>query len=183
MDRVQSEHHARIRHLRESFVAANERLVARLRTASDDAAERGADGAWSAAQIGWHVATVTTRFAAMIAGDTGGPQPLPESFRERPWSEVAAAIPERLQAPSAMTPPPAVRRADAVAALEASGMKMARAFDALTPERGGRMGVTNAVVGTISVPDRGMGDRACHLAHNLPGQARSRRVNNFFSVF
>jgi hypothetical protein len=28
---------------------------------------------------------------------------------------------------------------------------MARAFDALTPERGGRMGVTHAIVGTISV--------------------------------
>ena len=28
---------------------------------------------------------------------------------------------------------------------------MARAFDALTPERGGRMGVTHAIVGAISV--------------------------------
>ena len=166
MDHVQSEHHARMRHLRESFVSANERLVARLRGASDDAAERGAEGSWSAAQIGWHVATVTSRFAAMMAGDMGGPQPLPESFRERPWSEVAASIPERLQAPSAMTPPPGVRRAEAIAALEAAGMKMARAFDALTPERGSRMGVTNAIVGTISVYQIGEWATAHVARHN-----------------
>jgi DinB family protein len=166
MDRVRAEHLDRVRHLRESFVAANERLVARLRTADDEAAERGREGGWSAAQIGWHVASVTSRFAAMIAGDTGGPQPLPESFRERPWAEVVAAIPERLQAPSAMTPPPGVRRAAAVAALEASGMKMARAFDALTPERGGRMGVTNAIVGTITVYQIGEWATAHIARHN-----------------
>ena len=151
MNQAQSEHLSRVRHLRESFVAANERLVSRLRGAKDDLAERGAEGSWSAAQIGWHVATVTTRFAAMIAGDIGGPQPLPEQFRERPWAEVAAAIPPRITAPSAFTPPPSVRRADAVAALESSAMKMARAFDGLSADRGARMGVTNATVGTITV--------------------------------
>jgi hypothetical protein len=144
MDKAQSEHLARVHHLRESFVEANERLVGRLRRVSDEAAEREAEGAWSAAQIGWHVARVTTRFAAMIAGDIGGPQPLPDGFCERPWVEVAAAVPARATAPAAVTPPPCVRRTDAVAALEASGTRMARAFDTLTPERGGRMGVTYA---------------------------------------
>ena len=163
---MQSAHLDRIRHLRESFVSANERLVARLRGASDEAAERSADGAWSAAQIGWHVAAVTSRFAAMIAGDLGGPQPLPDAFQERPWSEVVAAIPERLQAPSAMRPPPHVRRAEAVAALEASGLKMARAFDALTAERGARLGVTNAIVGTISVYQIGEWATAHIARHN-----------------
>jgi hypothetical protein len=43
-----------------------------------------------------------------------------------------------------------VRRTEAVAALEASGTKMARAFDALTPERA-RLGITHNVVGTINV--------------------------------
>jgi DinB family protein len=151
MDAVQAAHMARIRHLRESFASANERLVARLRGASDEAAERHNPAGWSAAQIGWHVATVSTRFAGMIAGDTTGPQPLPESFQERPWAEIAASIPNRLQAPAALHPPPAVKRTEAVAALEASGTKMARAFDVLTCERGGRMGIANAVVGTISV--------------------------------
>ena len=151
MDGVQAAHLARVRHLRESFASANERLVARLRAASDEAAERHNPDGWSPAQIGWHVALVSTRFAAMIAGDTTGPLPLPESFQERPWPAIAAAIPDRLQAPAATHPPPAVKRAEAVAALEASGTKMARAFDALTSQRGGHMGVTNAVVGTITV--------------------------------
>jgi len=151
MDGVQAAHLTRVRHLRESFASANERLVKRLRGASDEAAERHTPDGWSAAQIGWHVASVSTRFAAIIAGDATGPQPLPESFQERPWAEIAASIPARLQAPAAAHPPLAVKRTEAVAALEASGTKMARAFDALTSERGGRMGVTNAVVGTINV--------------------------------
>jgi uncharacterized damage-inducible protein DinB len=151
MNETQAAHLARVRHLRESFVAANERLVSRLRAASYEAAERHVPEAWSAAQIGWHVATVSTRFAAMIAGDMPGPQPLAESFEERPWAEIAAAIPAQLRAPSAVHPPPAVKRTDAVSALEASATKMAHAFDALTYERGTRMGITNAVVGTITV--------------------------------
>jgi len=151
MDETQAAHLARVRHLRESFSAANERLVSRLRGASDEAAERQLAGAWSAAQVGWHVATVSTRFAAMIAGDMAGPQPLPELFQERPWNQIAASIPERLQAPPVAHPPPAVKRTEAVAALEASGTKMARAFDVLTPERGGGMGITHDVVGTINL--------------------------------
>ena len=81
MDKVQAQHLARVHHLREAFVEANERLVARLRGASDEAAHREGQGAWSAAQIGWHVATVTTRFAAMIAGDVAGPPPRGVGFR------------------------------------------------------------------------------------------------------
>jgi uncharacterized membrane protein len=166
MDKLQAAHLARVRHLRETFVEANERLVARLRNADDDIAAREVAGAWSAAQIGWHVATVTTRFAAMIAGDIAGPQPLPEGFHERPWEEIAAAIPPRAAASAAVTPPPGVRLADAVAALEASGTKMARAFDVLTSERGGRMGITHPLVGTVSVYQLGEWATAHIKRHN-----------------
>jgi hypothetical protein len=108
MDAVQAAHLTRVRQLRESFASANERLVARLRGASDEAAERHNPDGWSPAQIGWHVAWVSTRFAAMIAGDSTGPLPLPESFQERPWGDIAASIPDRLQAPAAAQPPPTV---------------------------------------------------------------------------
>jgi hypothetical protein len=151
MDETQAAHLARVRHLRESFSAANERLVSRLRAASDEAAERHVADAWSAAQVGWHVATVSTRFAAMVAGDLAGPQPLAHSFQERPWAEIAASIPDQLQAPSAVQPPPDVKRSAAMSALEASAVKMASAFDGLTRERGAGMGITNAAVGTITV--------------------------------
>lgn len=171
MDTLHSEHPARVRRLREAFVEANGRLIARLRKAEDAAAAREAGGAWSAAQIGWHVATVTTRFAGMIAGDIAGAQPLPEGFRERPWDEIAAAIPPRATASASVTPPPGVTRADAVAGLEASGTKMAQAFDGLTASRGGRMGVTHPLVGTISVYQLGEWATAHIKRHNRQAKA------------
>jgi hypothetical protein len=151
MDRQQSEHLSRVRHLREAFAAANEHLVARLREADDEAAHRVADGGWSAAQVGWHVATVSTRFAAVLAGDVPAAKPLPADFVERPWAEIQAAVPGRLEASPAAVPPPGVTRHDAIAALEASAVRMARALDTLTPERGARIGVTSPVVGTINL--------------------------------
>lgn len=165
-------HLNRVRHLREAFAEANERLVARLRGAADADAERTADGGWSAAQIGWHVAAVTKRFAGLIAGDVPAVKPLPEDYQERPWAELAASMPPRIVASAAVEPPAHVRRADAIAALEGAGMLMARAFDSLTPERGGRMGVTHPLVGTISVYQ--IGDWA--TAHVIRHNRQAKRV-------
>ena len=152
MDTKGADHLARVRHLREEFAAANERLVKRLRESDYHVAERvPANGGWSAAQVGWHVATVNNRFAALIAGDIPAAKPLPENFSERPWKEIAAELPEKIQAAAAAMPPPQITRHDAVAMLEASAVRMARAFDTLTPERGARIGVTNQLVGTINL--------------------------------
>jgi hypothetical protein len=143
-----SRHYARLRHLRESFAEANERLVARLRRVEDHAAELpAANGGWSAAQIGWHVARVTTRFAGLMSGDLPGADRLPDDFTERDWTAVAAEIPARLQAPGAFAPPPGVKRMEAIAALEASAVRMAHALDAVTPERGQRFGISSPIVG------------------------------------
>lgn len=151
MDAQQAAHLARVRHLRESFASENEHLVALLRRADDAAAEVPAGGRWSAAQVGWHVAAVNTRFAALIAGEVPAAKPLDAGFVERPWTEIASAIPEKLEAATAAMPPPKVTRHDAIALLEASAVKVARAFDTLTPERGGTVGVTSPVVGTINL--------------------------------
>lgn len=166
MDSAQSQHLSRVRHLRESFVEANERLVARLRGAADAAAEHAPGGGWSAAQIGWHVAAVTTQFAGIISGDVPAARPLPEDYQERTWAEVAAAMPARIQASPAVSPPAHVRRAEAISALEASGMRMARAFDSLTAERGARMGLTHPLVGSISVYQIGDWATAHVIRHN-----------------
>ena len=166
MDPKLSGHMTRVRQLREAFARANERLVARLRAADVEAAERVPDGGWSAAQIGWHVAAVTTRFAGLISGEGTGAQPLPDGFRERSWEEVAASIPERLTAPSSAVPPPVVSRDDAISLLEASGMRMARAFDRLTRERGGTMGITHRVTGTITIYQVGDWATAHVIRHN-----------------
>ncbi len=141
-------HRARVGHLREAFAEANERFVARLRAADDESARRVPEGGgWSAAQIGWHVAKVTTRFAGLMSGDLPGSQPVAPDFLERPWREIVPTIPARLQAPASFQPPPVVTRMDAVAALEASGVSMARALDAVTPERGARHGISSPIVG------------------------------------
>ena len=166
MDAAQSQHLARMRQLRESFAEANERLVARLRKAADDAVQRPVEGGWSAAHIGWHVAAVTTRFARIMSGDVAAAQPLPAEFRERRWDEVAAAVPPRATAPPQVVPPATVSKSEAIAALESSATKLARALDTLTPERGGRMGITHAVVGTICLYQLGEWATAHVIRHN-----------------
>jgi DinB superfamily len=141
-------HRARIVHLRESFAEANERLVARLRGADDEAGRRVPDeGGWSAAQIGWHVARVTTRFAGIMSGELPGAQPVASDFVERPWAEIALTVADRLEAPPSVQPPPGVSRMGAISALEASGMKMARALDAVTLERGTGQCISSPIVG------------------------------------
>jgi hypothetical protein len=168
VEQERARHLARLRHVRESFAEANERLVARLRRAHHVAAERGpGEGAWSAAQIGWHVAAVTTRFANLVSGEVPGVQQLPDGFVERDWHAIAAEIPARLQAPRGSEPPPRVSRDEAVAALEAAGVRMARALDRVTPERGAHFGVTSAIVGgTINVYQLGEWATAHVIRHN-----------------
>ena len=152
MDAKGADHLSRVRHLREEFASANERLVKRLRASDYHAAERTPPGGgWSAAQVGWHVATVNTRFAALIAGEIPAAKPLPDDFTERPWNAIAAELPEKIQASAAAMPPAQVTCHDAVAMLESSAVKMARAFDTLTAERGSRIGVSNQLVGTINL--------------------------------
>jgi hypothetical protein len=167
MDTKPSAHYARVREMRQAFAEANERLVARLRACGDEAAERVPEGGgWSVAQIGWHVARVTTTFAGLISGDIPGAQPLPDGFQARPWAEVVAGIPAKLEARGAVVPPRVVRRVEALKDLEASGVRMAHAFDALTPERGGRHGITSPAVGTIALYQVGEWATAHVIRHN-----------------
>ncbi len=174
MDPALARHYARLHHLRESFAEANERFVARLRNAGDDEVRRvPGGGGWTAAQIGWHVAKVTTRFAGLMSGDLPGAQPLAADFHEREWSGILSEIPSRLTAPGAFEPPPTVTRTEAIAALEAAGVRMARAFDTITPERGTGHGITSPIVGgTISVYQ--IGDWA--TAHVIRHHRQAKRV-------
>jgi uncharacterized damage-inducible protein DinB len=147
MDSSETHHAGRTEALRGAFAAANDRLLARLRAASDEAAGRAAGDGWSASQIGWHVAAVTTRFAGLMSGDVPGAGPLAADFRQRTWAEIVAGIPDQIAAPASLVPPAGVARTEAIAALEASAAEMHRALDGLTEERGGRMGITSRTVG------------------------------------
>jgi DinB family protein len=167
MDATQSQHLSRVRHLRESFAEANERLVTRLRRVTDAAAQQaGEGGGWSAAQIGWHVAAVTTQFAGVMSGDLKGAQPLPPDFQEREWASIAAQVPQKLTARGPVLPPAIVGRNEAIAALETAGTRMARALDTLTPARGARTGITHQIVGTISLYQLGEWATAHVIRHN-----------------
>ena len=147
MDQGLARHYARLRHIRESFAEANERLVARLRRVEHAAAERRPDGeGWSAAQIGWHVAAVTKRFAGVVAGELPA-LTLPDDFVEREWTAIVEEIPTRLKTSGAFEPPARVTRDEAVAALEAAGVRLASALDRLTPERGLKLGISHPIVG------------------------------------
>lgn len=165
-DSAEASHIDRVRHLREAFAAANERLVARLRAATDEAAAHSVTGGWTPAQIGWHVATVSTRFAGVISGDLAAAVALPDGYVEKPWAEVAAAIPDKLEATESIRPPAVVSRHDAIAMLEASAVKMARALDTLTYERGSTVGLTNRIVGTITLYQVGEWATAHIARHN-----------------
>ena len=60
-----------------------------------------------------------------------------------------------------------MRRAEAIAELEASGVRMARAFDMLTPERGTGFGITSQIVGgTITLYQVGEWATAHVIRHN-----------------
>ncbi len=135
MEQKLARHYARVRHLRESFAEANERLVARLRRVEHAAAERTPDGAgWSAAQIGWHVAAVTTQFAGLLSGDTPGAQPLPPDFVEREWTGIAARNPRALPDVASVRATGARDPRKTFSALEAPGVPFASALKRLTPD-------------------------------------------------
>lgn len=158
--------------MRKAYREAHDRFVARLRDAPEDLAARiPQDGGWSAVQIGWHVAVVDSTFADLISGARPSLL-LPKDFQERPWPELAAALPQRLEASRAVMPPAEVRRDDVMAALETAASKLDAALEGLAEDRGSRFGVTHKVVGTVTLGQ--IGDWA--TAHTIRHNAQAKRV-------
>ena len=159
-------HSDRIARMRRAYEEAHGRFVSRLQSVPADLAERvPAEGGWSAAQIGWHVAAVDAGFADLMSG-ARPTQPLPEDFRERQWIDVAAEVPAKLQAPRSVTPPDHVRRDEVLIALEASARKVVEALQALTADRASRFGVTHRSVGTVTLYQVGEWATAHTIRHN-----------------
>lgn len=165
-------HAQRIHRIRQTYREAHDRFVARLLAAPDDlAALAPPDGGWTALQIGWHVAAVDAAFADLISGVRPS-QVLPEEFRERPWPEVAAALPRRIEASRAVVPPADVRRAEVMAALQAAASTLDAALESLGEDRASRFGVTHKVVGTVTLAQIGEWAAAHTIRHN----AQAKRV-------
>lgn len=149
--------YARARGLAEDFAASIDRLIGRLKEASDAAADRApAPDAWSATRIGYHVAIATDAFAALMRGGDapgGGPvvAPAPPGFRETPWADIVRAMPARRDATEDLLPPSDVTRGEAIARLNASRDAFVAMLRILPPERGARYCLTHPFVGTIAV--------------------------------
>ncbi len=117
------------------FNAAHHTLAVKLRDLPAATAEQPPDQeAWSAAQIGWHVAQVNEWIAGVLTGSTGSAQPVPSGFKE---TFNATTLPTKIKTSSALEPPPVVGRDVALERLRASGQHMSKAIASLTPERGG----------------------------------------------
>jgi hypothetical protein len=144
-------HTDRISAARTSFRAAHARFTGRLRAAAPEAAvRRPADGGWSPAEIGWHVAAINAALAPLLSGEREA-APLPAGFVERPWQEIAASAPAKIETAGPFQPPDDVRIGEVLAALEDSARKLEAALEALTPDRGAARGFTHPALGTLTL--------------------------------
>ena len=158
---------------RQSYREAHQRLVTRLREAPDAAVhQRPADGGWSAAQIGWHVAAVDGRFADLITGTRAGAQPLAPGTAETPWPQLLAGIPTKIEAGKPVQPPPDVRRDDVLRQLAEAAERLDAALAGLDETRGTGHAITHPAIGTITL--RQFGDWA--TAHVIRHNAQAKRV-------
>lgn len=165
-----TDHDARVTTILDDFEQANATLIGRLEAASDAAATRVPDdGGWTAAQVGSHVARVTTTFARIISGDSKAATPAPPDFVERPWSEVASAIPDKATAPERLRPADGVTRAAAIEDLRASGTTLTAAFRGLDSSRATGFAFTYPMVGAISLYQ--VGEWAAGHVRRHTGQA------------
>jgi uncharacterized damage-inducible protein DinB len=170
---VAETHAELIDRVRRSYREAHDRLVKRLSEAPADAAERApADGGWSAAQIGWHVAAVDASFAGLISGERPGAQPLPEGAQERSWAEILQGMPAKIEAGKRVQPPAVVRRDDALKLLADAAAQFDAALAGLDEARGSRYAINHPAIGTVCL--RQFGEWA--TAHTIRHNAQAKRV-------
>jgi DinB superfamily len=170
MPETHAEHMERAR---AAYREAHARLVKRLTEAPAAAVERAPEGGgWSAAQIGWHVAAVDASFAGLLTGERPGAKPLADGVAERPWSEIAATMPGRIEAGSRVQPPAAVTREEVLALLADASVKLDAALAGLDAERGAQYAITHPALGTITL--RQFGDWAA--GHVIRHNAQAKRA-------
>ena len=128
------QHAERIQAAISTFTQANQTLLSMLDAASD-AEKAPQEGAWSPAQIAWHVAETNVLTAGIMAGKLPGSRPSP-GFTEDP--EVFSRIPAKVvNSMPSLAPPAQVSKHDAAQKLRASETMMIQAIESITAERGG----------------------------------------------
>jgi uncharacterized damage-inducible protein DinB len=166
-------HHELIERTRRTYREAHERFVKRLREAPEDAVHRApADGGWSAAQIGWHVAAVDGQFADIVSGARPVAQPLEAGTRETSWTELLSGIRQKLEAGKRVQPPADARRDAVLGLLAAAAARFDAALASLDEQRGAGYAITHPAIGTITL--RQFGEWA--TAHTIRHNAQAKRV-------
>ena len=162
-------HGARIADLLTRLNETRTRFSTRL-SAAGSRAERAAHG-WTPAQIAVHVALVNHNLASVIEGSVDAAKAPAQDYQERAWADVVRDVPERNEAPARFRPPASVAAGDALEQFDQSVSHLARAIEALTPDRG-RYCITNKAVGTITLYQAG--DFA--IAHMIRHNQQAKRI-------
>lgn len=116
------------------FHSAHNALVGRLREMPAESAEhRPAADTWSAAQIGFHVATTNEWIAGVLDGSTPMAKPAPPGFAEEFNSR---RLPDKIKTFPSLEPPSVVSAEVALEKLRASGHHLSKAIASLTADRG-----------------------------------------------
>ena len=160
-------HAARIDDFRAAFDHASGRFLARYDTTTDaEAVAVPPTGGWTAAPIAAHVAALNRVFASIVSGRIDRATPPPRDFVERPWSEIAAGLTGRLEAPASLIVPRTVTRHAARDAFDASRTLVLDTFAAIDETRA-RYVFTNPRTGTISLYQIGEWLTAHVIRHNV----------------
>lgn len=147
------------------------RFLSRVERASDAAAEQvPPDGGWSVAGIAWHVAVTNEQFAALVEGSVPLATAPEADFTEVPFSEIAALVPDKLEAPDKFHPPEGVTRTQALARARASQVRLARALREIPESRG--LWSVKSILGQVTVYQ--VGDWAA--AHVARHNAQAKRL-------
>ena len=130
------------------FQNAHNALVGKLRELPPESAERRpAAEAWSAAQVGFHVATTNEWVAGVLDGSKAMAQPAPAGFAE---TFNPKSMPAKIKTSPTLEPPAVVSAEVALERLRASGHHLSKAIASLSAERGAGNCVT-LPFGTLSL--------------------------------
>ena len=130
------------------FQSAQNAIVGKLRELPPESAEhRPAAEAWSAAQIGFHVATTNEWIAGVLNGSTPMAQPAPAGFAE---TFSPKSLPAKIKTFPSLEPPAVVSAEVALERLRASGHNLSKAIASLRAARGAGHCVT-LPFGTLSL--------------------------------
>ena len=112
------------------------------------------------------------QFAEIVSGAKAVAQPLAPDAAEKPWTDILAGIPQKIEAGKRVQPPSDVRRDAVLDLLSAAAAKLDAALAALDEQRGASYAITHPAMGTITL--RQFGEWA--TAHTICHNAQAKRV-------